>query len=254
MSLIIFALGLVGAVFFLWWLFIETEGVYLGSRTVIALYDLYAKRYDRIKQFDERADFLLLGEPLIERLRPLDNPLILDVATGTARLPLILARNARFKGHVIGLDKSRRMLAVAAAKIAAEHFEDFISLMRHDAMNLPFPDDAFDAVASLESLEFLPDPEAALGEMARVLRPGGWLLTTIRIDTRWMPTRTSSAAQMKRVLESQGMCEFEIETWQEDYSKVWARKLGESLPISACYQKDILRTAGQIAINRTSLL
>ena len=251
MSVIIFALGLLGAVFLLWWLLIETEGVYLGSRTVVALYDLYAKRYDRIKQFDERADFLLLGEPLIERLRPLDDPLILDVATGTARLPLILARNARFQGHVIGLDKSRRMLDVAATKIAVEHFEDFISLMRHDAMNLPFPDDAFDAVASLESLEFLPDPEAALGEMARVLRPGGWLLTTIRIDTRWMPTRTFTAARMQSILESQGMSEIEFERWQEDYSKVWARKIGESLPIGASHRMEILKTAGQIAINRT---
>ncbi len=37
---------------FVWWLLITTEGVYLGRRVVIWLYDVYARRYDRIKQYD----------------------------------------------------------------------------------------------------------------------------------------------------------------------------------------------------------
>ena len=88
---ILIALFAVG--FLVWWLIIETEGVYLGRRAVIALYDLYASRYDRIKQFDEEADLALIALPLMERIQPLADPLILDVATGTGRLPLIMARN-----------------------------------------------------------------------------------------------------------------------------------------------------------------
>ena len=222
------AFAILAGALLLWWLLVETEGVYLGPRVVIALYDLYAGRYDRAKAFDERADVALLAEPLLDRLGNLPQPQILDVATGTGRLPLCLARNARFRGHVIGIDLSRRMLDVARQKVAAEHFESFISLQRQDAMRLPYAADSFDAVACLEALEFLPDYAAALHEMGRVLRPGGILLLTRRIDARWMPGRIPSESQLRTVLEAHGMADIQFEAWQTDYMKVWARKSAAS--------------------------
>ncbi len=217
-------LGGAVAGFFIWWLFIETEGVYLGKRVVIWLYDLYARRYDRAKQFDEYADQLLLAQPLLDRIQPQVDPLILDVATGTGRLPLLMAGNGRFQGHVIGLDHSRKMLEVAEAKVKRQRFGEFISLVRGDAMRLPFPDGAFDAVACLESLEFFPNYDAALAELARVLRPGGLLLTSNRIATRWLPGRTIKRARLTDVFYACEMRSIEFEVWQEDYDKVWARK------------------------------
>jgi len=233
MTILVILIALFGLGFLAWWLIIETEGVYLGKRAVIALYDLYAARYDRIKQFDEEADLTLISQPIMARIHPLTDPLILDVATGTGRLPLIMARNGGFDGHVIGLDASRRMLNVARQKIAADHFASYISLIHRDARELPFNDDSFDVVTCLEALEFLPDPRIALQEMIRVLRPGGLLLTTIRIDTRWMPNRTWSEAKMRLELESLDMRDIHIAIWQEDYSQVWACKAGESEPIGA---------------------
>lgn len=226
MSMLLLLLASAIACFFIWWLLIETEGAYLGKRAVVWLYDLYARRYDRVKQFDDYADQLLLAEPLLDRVSPRVDPLILDVATGTGRLPLLLARNARFQGHVIGLDHSRKMLATAQSKIMRERFGVFISLARGDALDLPFPDGAFDAVACLESLEFFPDPAAALAELARVLGPGGVLLTSNRIDTRWMPGRTISRPRLTQRLSDCDMLSIEFEAWQEDYDKVWARKAG----------------------------
>ena len=216
--------GIALVAFLIWWLIFETEGVYLGRRMVVFLYDLYAARYDDIKQFDERADFLLLAAPIMARLQPTRDPLVLDVATGTARLPLILARHPQFEGQIIGLDASRKMLDTAVRKVAAEGFEPFITLLHNDAGELPFKDASFDTVACLEALEFMPDPQAALAEMARALRPGGLLLVTIRIDTRWMPDRTWNEAQMRARLEVLGMRAIEFEIWQADYSKVWAVK------------------------------
>lgn len=226
--------------FLFWWLIVETEGVYLGKRMVILLYDLYAWRYDRVKQFDEKADLILISQPILARVQPQSDPLMLDVATGAGRLPLIMARNGSFRGHVIGLDASRRMLDFARRKVAAERFERYITLLRHDASELPFADDAFDVVTCLEALEFLPDQRAALKEMRRVLRPGGLLLTTIRIDTRWMPNRTWSEERMRRELASLDMRDIRIEIWQEDYSQVWARKAGESEPIGAGARDQVL--------------
>ena len=226
-------IALLVAGFLYWWLIVETEGVYLGKRVVIALYDLYASRYDRVKQFDEQADLTLISQPIMARIQPQTDPLMLDVATGTGRLPLLMARNGGFHGHVIGIDASGRMLEVARQKVAAERFDDFITLRRHDAGKLPFPDSSFDVVTCLEALEFMPDPHVALLEMIRVLKRGGLLLTTIRIDTRWMPDRAWSEAKMRAELESLDMRDIHIELWQEDYSQVWARKAGIGEPIAA---------------------
>lgn len=248
MTVLVIVFGLLALGFLFWWLIIETEGVYLGRRAVIALYDLYASRYDRIKQFDEEADLALISMPIMARIQPVADPLMLDVATGAGRLPLIMARNASFEGHVIGLDASNRMLNAARQKVAAEHFEGFITLMRGDAAELPFADNSFDVLTCLEALEFLPGPRGALKEICRVLRPGGLLLTTIRIDTRWMPNRAWSEAKMRRELEALGMRDIHVAIWQEDYSQVWARKAGESEPVGGGPSDRSLRAASQVAI------
>ena len=245
-ALLIVVLLLTGLL--IWWLLIETEGAYLGRRVVVALYDIYAGRYDRVKQFDLRADILLLSQPLLQRLRPQLDPFILDVATGTGRFPLAMAANARFQGHVIGIDLSRRMLEVAAEKVAAGHYASFITLARHDAMRLPFPDSAFDAVACLEALEFRPDPERALCEMARVLGPGGVLLATIRIDTRWMPGRTPNESEIRQLLESLDMTAIEVEKWQSDYKRVWAKKAGAVDPLGSATRERVLRGLCEVTI------
>lgn len=244
--LLIFVLPLLG--FLIWWLLIETEGAYLGRRVVVALYDIYAARYDRVKQFDERADILLLSQPLLQRLRPQRDPLILDVATGTGRFPLAMAANAHFEGHVIGIDLSLKMLEVAAAKVASGHYEAFIKLARQDAMDLPYPDASFDAVACLEALEFLPQPERAVMEMVRVLRPGGVLLASIRINTRWMPGRTHNEREMRELLESLDMTAIEVEKWQSDYSKVWALKTGAADSIGSAKLEYVLRSLNEVTI------
>ena len=229
--LALIALGLLlAAACLLWWLLIASEGVYLGRRAVIALYDLYAHRYDRIKQFDEFADITLIAQPLLQRLSPQSDPLILDLATGTGRLPLVMARLASFDGHVIGSDASRRMLAIARDKVRQQRFEPYISLARHDAARLPFPANSFNAVACLEALEFMPRQDLVLAEMTRVLKPGGILLATIRIDTRLMPGKVWSEERMRRELAALGMLDIEVMIWQEDYSQVWARKAGPSRP------------------------
>lgn len=54
-----------------------------------------------------------------------------------------------------------------------------VALIQGDAMNLPFCDDAFDAVICSETVEHIPDDAAVINELARVLRPRGWLFFTV---------------------------------------------------------------------------
>jgi SAM-dependent methyltransferase len=237
----VIAVGLlaVAGVGLLWWLLVTTEGVYLGRRVVIGLYDLYAARYDRIKKFHPHYEHWLLAAPLLVRVAgalpevvfPVEfdgesgvlvAPLVLDVATGTGRLPLALLETDQFAGRVIGVDLSWRMLAQARDKLAFEPTRANLLQCAGDA--LPFPDDFFDAVICLEALEFMPDPTAALAELVRVLRPGGVLLVSNRVRMRWMPGKIWTPSALCEKLEGLGIAAVEIEPWQVDYQRVWGIK------------------------------
>jgi ubiquinone/menaquinone biosynthesis C-methylase UbiE len=214
-----------------WWLLITTEGVYLGRRVVIWLYDLYARRYDNIKQYDSAMEAATLGRPLLRALLDIPAPMVLDVATGTGRLPLALFGQPAFNGYVIGLDYSRKMLAMAAPKVAPIGHR--VELIHQDAQRLPFEDDTFDAVTCLEALEFMPDPDRVLGEIIRVTRPGGLILITNRKgpDARLMPGKTQSGEELVAKMRSRfGLDEVERMIWQVDYDQVWAYKPGDSAP------------------------
>jgi ubiquinone/menaquinone biosynthesis C-methylase UbiE len=222
--LIIGALTLAAFAALLHWQINLAEGVYLGRRVVIWLYDRFAPRYDVVKSFSEKDEAWFLGAPLAKTLRGVSSAIVLDVATGTGRLPLALFRQPDFAGRIIALDLSRHMLALAAQKSAP--YLDRLTLLWQDATILPFRDDRFDAVTCLEALEFLPDGRATVAEMARVLRPGGVLLTSNRIGpgARWMPGRTTDREQLTAMLASLHFEDIGFAVWQVDYDIVWARK------------------------------
>lgn len=239
MEFVIVAILVVLAVVLLWWLLIETEGVYLGRRVVIWLYDVYASRYDNIKAYQPEYEQWLLVEPLLGFIEPLQSPIVLDVATGTGRLPLALLENSNFQGRVIGIDLSRKMLEKAAEK--THDYSHRIAFIWKPAEDLAFPDNKFDVVTCLESLEFFDDPEIVLREMTRVLRPGGLLLISNRMNARFMPGKIWSDDRLCDTLNQLGIENIQIEPWQLDYKKIWGFKQGESAPTGAIPVQEILQ-------------
>lgn len=207
-----------------YWLLQISELSYLGQKAVTALYNWGASRYDKVKEVRPQDDALHLARPLLTSLHSVPVPLVLDVATGTARLPMTLLRQWDFQGYVVGVDISPRMLALAQRKTATQN--ERVGLVHADAMNLPFADHTFHAVTGLEALELLPDGARALAEMVRVLCPGGQLVVTNRtgLDALLLPGRVPRPQALEQKLYALGLTRLKTRRWQKHYDLVEATK------------------------------
>ena len=212
----------------LYWQLVIAEGAHLGQGVVVALYDLAAPRYDRIKNFDPQVETDTLALPLTVALATVAAARVLDVAGGTARLARTLLPQIAFDGEVITLDRSAAMLRQGRPHCAA--WPGRVSWLQAPAAALPFAGEAFDAVTCLEALEFLPSARAALAECLRVLRPGGVLLLTNRVGLEaWlMPGKTFNRAAFQRLLAEYPLEVLLVTPWQVEYDLVWARKRGDA--------------------------
>ncbi len=111
-------------------------------------------------------DDMLAGRPIAGE--------VLDLGTGTAQIPIELARRNPAV-HVTAVDLSSAMLQVAARNVAAAGLASRIVLERIDAKRLPFPDGRFACVVSNSIVHHLPAPLGVLREAVRVAAPGGLL-------------------------------------------------------------------------------
>ncbi len=107
-------------------------------------------------------------------LQPDDD--LLDVGCGSASL---LAEHASHVRYVAGLDASEIQVGMARRRLADRLAAGSAEIVLGDAGRLPWDDGRFSVVTSLNTLKFVPDPEGALREMCRVLRPGGRVVVTM---------------------------------------------------------------------------
>jgi ubiquinone/menaquinone biosynthesis C-methylase UbiE len=109
---------------------------------------------------------------------------ILDVGCGTGYLLRRLATRCPEAVDLTGVDPARAMIAAARAAAA----DDRLRWLEGTAEKLPFPGGSFDLVVSTTSFDHWADQRAGLGECARVLAPGGWLVLTDLFSAWLSPT------------------------------------------------------------------
>lgn len=107
----------------------------------------------------------------VDRLFAGEGDRVLDLGCGPGVNFDALASAVTPGGRVVGVDASAGM--VRRARDGAAALDGRCSVVRGDAGSLPFPDEAFDRAFSTLAVSAVPDAEAAVTEVARVLRPGG---------------------------------------------------------------------------------
>jgi len=147
----------------------------LDNEDVAAAYSRWAPIYDltfeRVMRPGRRA--------IAAATAHMEGPL-LDVGVGTGlELPM-------FAPHldVTGVDLCESMLARAAQRVARERLSNVTGLVRMDATCMAFPDGSFDCAVAPYVLTVVPEPEALLDELARVVRPGGEIILVNHISGR----------------------------------------------------------------------
>ncbi|HEX2636639.1 MAG TPA: ubiquinone/menaquinone biosynthesis methyltransferase [Gemmatimonadales bacterium] len=136
------------------------------------IFTAIAPTYDRLNRiislrFDQRWRRYAVGRLNWER-RP--EGIYLDVCAGTLDFAATLARRPGFRGRIVGADFVPPMLRLGRGKAAR------LAPVAADALELPFPDRAFDGAMVGWGMRNLVDLDAGLAEAARVLRPGARLV------------------------------------------------------------------------------
>jgi demethylmenaquinone methyltransferase / 2-methoxy-6-polyprenyl-1,4-benzoquinol methylase len=129
------------------------------------------------RRYDALAEVLSFGQnrrwraEMVRHAVSDDPRRVLDVACGTAGVSRLLAR--RSSAIVTGVDLTEAMLREGSRSVEAAGLDDRIDLVLGRAERLPFPERTFDALTFTYLLRYVEDPQAALRELARVVKPGG---------------------------------------------------------------------------------
>jgi ubiquinone/menaquinone biosynthesis C-methylase UbiE len=137
-------------------------------------YDAAADHYDEPPlSFWDR-----YGRRTVNRLPLRPGMNVLDVCCGMGASAIPAAERVGPKGQVVAIDLAQQLLKKGARKAAALGLTN-IEFRQGDLENLPFPDQAFDAVQCVFGIFFVPDLHGAVRELWRLVRPGGILAITI---------------------------------------------------------------------------
>lgn len=148
--------------------------------------------------FEQQMAFLSHRLVADARLRP--GMRVLDLGSGTGYPALLAAQTVGATGSVTGLDLAADMLAAAERKANRLDVSN-VTFRTGDATSLPFETGSFDAVTSRFCLMFLPEIPKAAAEIARVLKPGGWVAAAVWSAPEKNPSLGVAMNAIRQVVE-----------------------------------------------------
>ena len=183
----------------------KTQGFLADKQRALNFYRIFSAAYDILNPY-LYAD--TMRDEIVSQIKIGDNLRVLDVGCGTGYTTLGVL-NRRDVGEVVCLDMNPVQLNRACKNLHSK--KAMLSISRGDAENLPFVDESFDAVISVGAIEYFPDPERVLKELARVANPNGNIIVC-GPESAWFSKfalnrvfYTPSVKEMERIFRSAGL-------------------------------------------------
>ena len=147
----------------------------LGKKEQVAkMFDAISKNYDGLNRVISLGIDVKWRKKVVKIVGKNKPKQILDIATGTGDLALMMAELSPDK--IIGLDISEGMLAVGKEKIAKVNLSEKIEMVVGDSEEMPFDEDTFDAITVSFGVRNFANLDKGIKEIARVLKPSGVLV------------------------------------------------------------------------------
>jgi demethylmenaquinone methyltransferase/2-methoxy-6-polyprenyl-1,4-benzoquinol methylase len=144
----------------------------LGKKEqVTQMFDTISGNYDGLNRVISFGIDIKWRKKVLELVSAKNPENILDIATGTGDLAILLAKTNAKK--IVGLDISAGMLEVGIQKIKNKNLDKVIDMVIGDSENLPFPDNHFDAITVSFGIRNFETLDKGLAEILRVLKPKG---------------------------------------------------------------------------------
>lgn len=156
----------------------------LGKKQQVEqMFDNISDGYDNLNKVISLGSDLKWKRKIVSLIEKKNPSKILDVATGTGDLAIMLANSSA--SEIIGVDISEGMLTVGRKKVSERNLSGKITLVQADSENLPFEDNYFDVITVAYGIRNFENLEKGLSEMLRVLKPSG---TFVILETS-VPTK-----------------------------------------------------------------
>ena len=147
----------------------------LGKKAQVAkMFDAISKNYDGLNRVISLGIDVKWRKKVVKIVGKNNPKQILDIATGTGDLALMMA--TLHPNKIIGLDISEGMLAIGKQKIAKVNLSDKIEMVVGDSEEMPFDDNSFDAITVSFGVRNFANLDKGIKEIARVLKPTGVLV------------------------------------------------------------------------------
>jgi len=157
----------------------------LGKKEqVTKMFDTISGNYDGLNRVISFGIDVSWRKKVLAIIKASNPETILDIATGTGDLAIMLAQTNAKK--IVGFDISSGMLEIGKQKVAHKNLDNKIDMVLGDSENMPFENNSFDAITVAFGIRNFETLEKGLSEIHRVLKPGG---TFVILETS-MPTKT----------------------------------------------------------------
>lgn len=159
------------------------------AQYVHSVFESIADEYDKMNNVISFGSHVAWRNYTMKQMNIKQGHTALDVACGTCDWTIALAQAVGKEGRVVGLDFSQNMLDVGAYKVTKAGVGNVVNLVNADAMKLPYEDNSFDFATIGFALRNVPDIQTVLNEMARVVKPGGKVVSLEVSKPPFMPYR-----------------------------------------------------------------